>query len=270
MVGSSMLPIWQHQEVIDGKLALALHLGTYGAAIENILRRRRDQDFDNRTYWLHQVEIRLKAGDLYPTVRGELDGIIGDVSLKQLVKHSNSRAVRYVNSHESAGSISLAVDRAVIARIRTIALPPSQTVLLASATAQEAVAKAVDHLADAERLRPDTTGIPDSEIPRTVLAAQLAKRRGRINPRLMDIATRMETYEIRRGEIWGELKKRLLDEYLVGVNAQVRSLFEGSCRTGDDPHEFDEQVRALAVLLREPEAVVRAFEGAEWRSTECF
>lgn len=264
-----MLPSWQHQEAIDGKLSLALHLGTYGAAIENILRRRRDQDFDDRTYWLHQVEIRLEAGDLYPTVSGELDGIIGDVSLRQLVKHNNSRAVRYVNSHESAGSISLAVNRAVIARVRTIALPPSQTVLLASAKTQEAVAVAVDHLAAAERLRPDTTGIPESEIPRTVLAVQLAERRGRANPRLMDIATKMEAYETRRGEVWAELKERLLDEYLVGVNAQVRSLFEGSCQTGDDPREFDEQVRGLAVLLREPEAVVRAFEGAEWRSTEC-
>ncbi|WP_141216557.1 MULTISPECIES: hypothetical protein [Nocardiaceae] len=265
MIEKSMLPHWQHQGMIDGKLSIALHLGTYGAAVENILRRRCNQDFDGRSYWLHQVEIRLEAADLYPAVRRELDGVIGDVPLSELVKHENSQAVRYVNTHESAGSISLAVARTVIARVRTIALPPPSTVLSASARAQKAVEAASAQLADAQRLRPDTTGIPDNKIPRSVHAVKLAERRGIIDPRLMEVAKKTENYENRHQEIWTELKNGLLDEYLVGVNAQVRSLFDGACQTVGNPHEFHEQVKGLAVLVCEPDSVVRAFEDAKWR-----
>jgi hypothetical protein len=48
------------------KTSLALHLGTYESAIENMLRRLHDQDIGNPNtirYWLHRVQIRLKPND---------------------------------------------------------------------------------------------------------------------------------------------------------------------------------------------------------------
>jgi hypothetical protein len=264
VIGGSPLPRWQHQEMIVGKLSLALHLGTYGAAVESALRRRRDQDFDGRSYWLHQVEISLKTGDLHPEVGGELNGSIGDVSLNELVAR-DAHAVRYVNTHESAGSISLAVDRSVIISVRTISLPPPSLVMRASTATTEAVEHTLAQLAEAEGLRPDTAGIPDKEIPRSVIGAKLAQLHGEQDPRLMEVAVQQETYDDRQREIWATLEKCLLDEYLVGVNTQVRSLFAAACRLGGDPYEYHEQVRGLSALLRQPRTVIDAFEGSEWR-----
>lgn len=55
----------QQQAVeLDRKCALALHGGTYAAAVENMLRRMRNEDTSVQRYWLHQVEITLHPGDL--------------------------------------------------------------------------------------------------------------------------------------------------------------------------------------------------------------
>jgi hypothetical protein len=90
----------------DQHVSKALHIGTYEAAIENMLRRRHDED--NRDgppvqYWLHRVQIHLQPGDLAPGVSEELANFVGDVPLSTLRKR-NARAVRYVNVNEAHGS----------------------------------------------------------------------------------------------------------------------------------------------------------------------
>ncbi|MCB9441117.1 MAG: hypothetical protein H6523_12825 [Mycolicibacterium sp.] len=129
---------------VERKLSLAVHLGSYEAAIENILRRLEDQDrsdiFSTR-YWLHRVEIVLdRPGDLHPEVNNEFRTVMGDVELTEL--HGlGARAVRYVNLHEAIGSVSLAIDPAVVGTVSTIELPVVEAALPETAAARSAVAK---------------------------------------------------------------------------------------------------------------------------------
>lgn len=128
---------------IATKLSLAVHLGTYEATIENILRRLEDQDDSDlfeTNYWLHRVEINLGATDLHPEISDELYSMFGDVELAQL-QELGARAVRYVNRHEAIGSISLAIDPALVRSVSTIALPVAEAALPETAAAAAATAR---------------------------------------------------------------------------------------------------------------------------------
>lgn len=130
--------------IIATKLSLAVHLGTFEAAIENILRRLKDQDrsdFFETRYWLHRVEIAIDSlTDLHPDVVEEFRTMFGDVELAQL-RDLDAHAVRYVNRHEAIGSVSLAVDPVVISTVSTIALPLAEATLAETATATAAAAR---------------------------------------------------------------------------------------------------------------------------------
>lgn len=131
---------------IAGKLALAVHLGTYEATIENILRRLMNQDhttiFDTR-YWLHRVEISLNPGELYPGVNDEFSTMFGDVELEQLAA-LGARAVRYINRHEAKGSVSVAIDPALVHSVTTIELPVVEATLPETAAATAATERMVE------------------------------------------------------------------------------------------------------------------------------
>jgi hypothetical protein len=132
--------------LIATKLSLAVHLGTYEATIENLLRRLEDQDrtdfFESR-YWLHRVEIALAhPDDLHPEVIDEFHTLFGDVELAQL-QALGARAVRYVNLHEAIGSVSLAIDPALVCTVSTIELPVAEATLAETASATAATARMV-------------------------------------------------------------------------------------------------------------------------------
>lgn len=131
---------------IATKLSLAVHLGTYEATIENILRRLEDQDHSNifaTRYWLHRVEIALtEPNDLYSEVMGEFPTMLGDVELEQL-DVLGARAARYINRHEAIGSVSLAIAPALVAAVSTLELPLAEAALPETATAAEATASMV-------------------------------------------------------------------------------------------------------------------------------
>ena len=103
------------QRMVESKTSLALHLGTYESAFENMLRRLHDQDVGDPSeirYWPHRVQIPLKPGDLGQHVGDESASLMGDVLLSE-VHTRGGRAARYINVHEAAGSVSVAVDCSV-------------------------------------------------------------------------------------------------------------------------------------------------------------
>lgn len=131
---------------IADKLALAVHLGTYEATIENILRRLENQDHTTifeTPYWLHRVEIALNPDDLHPGVNDEFATLCGDVELGQLTT-LGVRAVRYSNRHEAIGSVSLAIDPALVRAVTTIELPAAAAALPETAAAAAAAACMVE------------------------------------------------------------------------------------------------------------------------------
>ena len=135
---------------IARKLSLAVHLGTYEAAIENILRRLEDEDHSNifaTRYWLHRVEFATtEPTDLHPQVVGEFPTMLGDVELEQL-DALGVRAARYINQREAKGSVSLAIAPSFIAAVSPIELPVTEAALpetAAAAAATASMARAVE------------------------------------------------------------------------------------------------------------------------------
>jgi hypothetical protein len=91
-----------------------------------MLRRLHDEDRQNGSpvrHWLHRVQIRLEPGDVAPDVGEELADFTGNVPLSMLHERGGARAVRDVNTNEADGSISVAIDPAVIATVATMEIP---------------------------------------------------------------------------------------------------------------------------------------------------
>lgn len=103
--------------------AKALHVGTYEAAIHNMLRRIDDQADQGAQFYLYRVR-------LFPTItvrKGWLidpSNFVGDVVLNEVCPPGIDVA-RYLNYHEDPGALSLALGGTAIASTQQIAIPLS-------------------------------------------------------------------------------------------------------------------------------------------------
>ncbi len=101
--------------------AKALHVGTYEAAIHNMLRRIDHQADRGRQFYLYRVR-------LVPSVTVRDDWLIdpsnfaGDVVLDEVCSPGVDVA-RYLNYHEDPGGLSLALGRTAIASAQQVAIP---------------------------------------------------------------------------------------------------------------------------------------------------
>lgn len=103
--------------------AKALHVGTFEAALENMLRRMEDQGDSGRQFYLYRVKLRDDS-PVSNAVNKEPSNIIGDVNLEELGA-GRSEIYRYVNSHEDPSSISLALTIDSIASVQRVSIPIS-------------------------------------------------------------------------------------------------------------------------------------------------
>lgn len=258
------------EELLERHTSMALHVGTYEAAIENMLRRLHDQDDRDGSppsYWLHRVQIDLEPGDLAPGVGEEPTDWLGNVPLSKLDdEYGGARAVRYVNVNEAHGSISMAIHPAVIATVSTIEIPV-EAVSDETAAAAAATCQAVDALSEIAPLRPDTTGIDDM-----LLRFPSALKRtfpDPADPRRLEIeavADQLGTYSKQRKRIWDELKLTLESEYLPTVNVQVHERFCDALAHTEDPAEYHQGFRLMASLLAHPHEVLAQFAHAPIRT----
>ncbi len=99
----------------------AIHLGTYEAAIENMLRRMRNESDADSQFHLHRITLCVDAKDV-TDVRGEASNWFG-LTAQSVVRADGHRVLRYINRHEHKGSISLAVvPPSVIATVQTVTI----------------------------------------------------------------------------------------------------------------------------------------------------
>jgi hypothetical protein len=250
-----------HQRMVRGRLALALHVGTYEAAIENMLRRICDQDSGDHStirYWLHRVQLRLERGDLHPDVGPEFGTLMGDLDL-QVVHDRGARAIRYINVHEAVGSISIAIDPGLIVKVEKILLPAAAAAATARATT--ATDRAIAALTDAEELRPDTSGVSDDALHLAQLFDRPENPSDPHSVRTYDVAKRFEIYTDCLAGIWDELTAVLEAEYLSGVNEQVRRRFLDAVRRHRSrPGTYHEQFRLMAGLLTHAAEICESFD----------
>ena len=151
--------------------AKALHVGTYEAAVHNMLRRICDQADHGSQFYLYRVRLKpsvvLRKGWLI-----DPSDFVGDVVLDEVCPPGIDVA-RYLNYHEDPGGLSLALGRDVIASVQQVAIP------LLDAWDDSWVRDAVAALEDtSETVAPATGRLsrfmrPSS--PRAVLARELGK-----------------------------------------------------------------------------------------------
>ncbi len=255
------------ESIIQRKCGLALHLGTYEAAIENMFRRLHDQDVGDPStncYWLHRVRLKLKPGDLDPSVGGEFITMFGDVELADLYSRGG-RASRYINLHEAIGSISLAVDPAAIHKVATIAIPTELTAAPETDPAAAAVADAVAALARNEETRPDTDSFEPHKLRLATLTLRSRNPEDADDALLRIAAQEQREYEDRYRAIWAALIDTLTVEYLAEVNEQVRqALYDAVSRS--DPETYHREFRMMAGLLIRPAEIIDRFESVPERT----
>lgn len=223
----------------------ALHIGTYEAAVENMLRRMRDQTEVGGTFYLHRVELRLRTSDIND---GFLDENVDDVSQIPLsgLEARGLLAIRYLNVRESLGSLSLAIDPAAIASIQTIELP-IPTLTPAAEPTHVLAMRAYDR-AENEVRAAATIAIRDGF--RLLLGAHFDALR---LPK-----SRPPNYRPSPDSL-----AMLEDAFLPGVGQPVRADFSNAIvrwhpAEGEDIEPFYEHFRAFSTLLTRPDSVVAA------------
>ncbi|WP_224049915.1 hypothetical protein [Arthrobacter sp. NicSoilB4] len=105
----------------QGQKTKALHLGTYEAAIENMLRRMKDQDSTDDQFYLYRVRLSSNVA-IEPGVHKEPTDWVGDVQLAKVCA-PGINTFRYVNTHEDPSSVSLAVTPDAIQAVQGIPIP---------------------------------------------------------------------------------------------------------------------------------------------------
>lgn len=113
------------QDIVDnwvaGQRLKALHVGTYEAAIHNMLRRMGNQGDREDQFYLYRVRlhpgVKVQAGWIR-----DPGGAWGDVPLLDVCPPGVDVA-RYLNQHEDVGRLSLALARGAIASVQRLAVP---------------------------------------------------------------------------------------------------------------------------------------------------
>lgn len=233
----------------------ALHVGTYEAAVESMLRRMLDQDDAGSQFYLYRVRLRngliLEAG-----WRDENQAEAAQITQPDL-EGAGLDGIRYLNVHESPGSISLAVQRSAVAAVQVIAIPSSD-------------------------LR---VSVPTS------LLSRIVDLRIRIDALSADRSPRLDVLELfrqreaaRRGEPFvrqptaeqyalAELvEQALIDVFLPGVSLPVRSRFTAAMQawtraqeSGIDDATYAGRFGLMAALLARSHEVLGLLGDRQWR-----
>lgn len=206
--------------------AKALHVGSYEAAIHNMLRRVADQG--DRHNQFHLFRVRLK-----PSVIVREDWLIdptnfvGDVELDD-VRPPGIDVARYLNRHEDPGSLSLALGRDSIESVQqiTVPLPEEGTDSWIKEVTQE--------------LKSASPVVPDSTKP-----GIWAKLERRVSPR-------------------AELGHKIGASLAAHLPINLRYGFgrAAAFEEGDDPAQWARRTLGLAHLVLDPQRALAALNEA--------
>ena len=232
--------------VLEQHLGKALHLGTYEAAIENMLRRMDDQGDTDASFYLYRVHVEIDPHRINEGYRDENDEPAAQIGTEDL-RQEGLQAVRYLNTHEAIGSLSLAVLPETIVSIQTIPIPvatirrPPDPMLVAQFEALRR--RLIAH----EATRPDTSSTDPSDL--NLMGLGVRPDPGRIGRRTQD-------HDLARYRLLDEVDALLASHYLDAVSPVIqRDFIDAIGRRGrhgrgaDDLGAFAERFAALAALL---------------------
>lgn len=207
--------------------AKAIHVGTYEAAVHNMLRRIHDQADHASQFYLYRV--RLKPSVV--VADGWLvdpSNFVGDVTLDDVCPPGVDVA-RYLNYHEDPGGLSLALGRDAIISVQRVAVP------LADAGDDDWVRSAVAALGDA----------PEVVAPAT-------KRHSLLPP---PPSPRIRVGQELMTTLAGRLPVNLREQFTWGA------AFDDEA----DPAQWARRTSGLLELIVNPDAALAALDGEEPR-----
>ncbi|UOQ56362.1 hypothetical protein MUN78_11820 [Leucobacter allii] len=205
----------------------ALHVGTYEAAVHNMLRRMDDQADSRNQFYLYRVRLRpdvvVREGWLV-----DPSDWLGDVVLTEVCP-SGIDVARYLNYHEDPGGLSLALGRNAIASVQEIAIPLPDA--WDGGWAREAIAT--------------LESASDVPVPAT---GKLARFMPPSSPRATE---------------GRELGRALAGRLPVNLRRQFESAV--SFDEGTDPVPWARRASSLCGLIVDPQRVLAALDAAEHR-----
>ena len=207
----------------------ALHLGTYEAAIENMLRRMANQAGAGEQFYIYRVCLRHNAS-IEPGVHLERANMVGDVPLAELGA-GGVDVLRYVNTHEDPSSISLAVRLEAISSVQVVPIP------LGVDGADPWVRAAAARLMDA--------ALMPTPKPRTKL-----ERMQRHMPSILSIEA-------------SKLVDEVADRLPFGLRHRFRRLADEK-KLPEEPAAIPAKLFGLAALVNDPLAVLELLDTVPW------
>lgn len=233
----------------------AIHLGTYEAAIDSMLRRMRDENDQNKVFYLHRVRLRSDLV-IEPEWRDENSAKAAKITTFDLMDEGID-GIRYLNAYEAIGSLSLAVVRSAIESTQRVVVPVQEIVTQPHKTTLTQLRALRDqvHATVAQHEDADLT-------PLDKLRQKRHAREGRSAP-----LAPPETYDAIR-----EMETFVADQYLKGLSPVARDDFLRSLHSArpQDDHEKDRawlsKFMGLAALLTCPDEVQKVLAGQPWRT----
>lgn len=207
--------------------AKALHVGTYEAAVHNMLRRMRDQADRGNQFYLYRVHLKPSVTEREGWIV-DPSNWLGDVVLAEVCPPGIDVA-RYLNYHEDPGGLSLALGRDAIQGVQQIAVP------LSDAWDTDWVSDAVAAL----------EGASDELIPATGKPGRFLRPS---SPRAG-----------RAGEFGAELAD------LLPVNLHDQFASAAAFAEGDDPARWARRTSSLFDLVKNPGEVLAELDKAQHR-----
>ncbi|WP_337007327.1 MULTISPECIES: zinc-ribbon domain-containing protein [unclassified Microbacterium] len=209
----------------------ALHVGTYEAAVENMFRRIDDEGGSTDQFFLHRVRLRQDCV-IEPGVHPEPTDFVGNAYLAEVCA-PGVNVLRYVNVHEDASRISLALDIDAIDAVQSIPIP------LPIDTGDAWITDATARLRSAS-LRP-----PEP------MTSKLQRFRPRPIPAL--VAEGRQLVE----EAGAELPVNLRDRFDLETDEETFA---------SDPAGFPARILGLVRLVTDPRQVLAALDAQDWRT----
>lgn len=205
----------------------ALHVGTYEAAIENMLRRMDDQGSSDDQFYLYRLQLDPDCV-IEPGVHKEPTNFVGDAYLAEVCA-PGTNVFRYVNVHEDASSVSLAIEPDAVRAVQRIPIPLATDPWVMDAT------------------------------------ARLSEATSEPAPRPKG---KLQRYRLRDVSALATEARRLESEIATGLPLALRERFTvGFDEAGFNaaPAVFPSKLVGLARLVTDPRAILDSLDAQPWR-----
>jgi hypothetical protein len=272
LLAQSMSPTWLGLDpgrVLALETGKALHVGTYEAAIENMLRRMHDQADSTEQFHLYRVQLRpglvIEPGYRDENLR-EVAQIAGHALEAETID-----AIRYLNAHEAAGTLSLAVTASSVVAVQHLPIPPAAAPDgRRTSTGPDERTELYKDLAGALVEAQDKVAACWAEVGDMPLYERRMMSLG-LRPDPTRAAQAVDTAQSAVYELWDALERDLTDRYLASVSPTIVDDFHHALaawrREADvrDPSAYATRYASLAALLTHSADFIASISAQPWR-----